>query len=152
MNISLLTLKGARSRYLATFSFNQNSTRKRTTLKFFLNFKYQLGQKNTTSSPGTSPLSKWRGRGRNCRTRRGNKFSDGVSDPFHVIILKYNYMTDYMYDYMKGASNSMWEFVSRARQPNTPRIVEYFATRNTMIWGFQMLFPVIGNHVSFLAI
>ena len=29
-----------------------------------------------------------------------------------TVILKYDYMNDYMYDYMKGVTNSLWEFVS----------------------------------------
>ena len=36
-----------------------------------------------------------------------NEFPHGVSDPLHIIILKYDYMNDFMYDYMKGVTNSV---------------------------------------------
>ena len=37
-----------------------------------------------------------------------NEFPHGVSDPLHIIILKYDYMNDYTDDYMKGVTNSVW--------------------------------------------
>ena len=40
----------------------------------------------------------------------GNEFPHEVSDPIHIIILKYDYMNDYMYDYMTGVTDSVWEF------------------------------------------
>ena len=48
---------------------------------------------------------------------KGNEFPHGVSDPIHIIILKYDYMNDYMYDYMKGGTDSVWEFTSRFLRP-----------------------------------
>ena len=44
----------------------------------------------------------------------GNKFPHGVSEPLHIIIFKYDYMNDYMYNYMTRVTNSVWEFVSLA--------------------------------------
>ena len=46
--------------------------------------------------------------------RRGKRIPIRVGNPLHIIILKYDYMNDYMYDYMKGVTNSLWEFVSPA--------------------------------------
>ena len=42
----------------------------------------------------------------------GSEFPHGVSDPLHIIILQYNYINDYMYDDMKGVTDSVWEIVS----------------------------------------